>query len=178
MKKLYYLVLSLSLVANIFLALAFLYPSKWSSEPEVNLSVWANEAAVSVYTFSYKNWQSRQSQMGSYFMPKAWTAYLAAQNQSNILKQVADNHMQVSAVATMPPNITQVNPNLFKVKIPLVVSYKGVNSIQIQHLSLELEVVKTDVHGRRGYAINQFVATIDPVPCTCENNFAPKVTIV
>lgn len=178
MRKFLYLFLSLSIVANILLILAFFNQSKWTDTPEVNLSVWVNEAAVSVYTYSYQNWHSREEQMGRYFMPKAWTAYLNAINQSNILKQVGDKHMQVTAVATTPPTITNINPNRYKVKIPLVVSYKGDDGVQIQHLTLQLEIVKTNTMGIRGYAINQFIANIDPTPCTCENDLGPKVTIV
>ena len=178
MRKALYMFIGLSILANILLTISFFSQSKWSRDPEVSLSVWVNEASVNVYTFSYKNWQTRQKNMGQYFLPEAWTAYLNAINQSNIIKQVQDKHMTVTAVATMPPTITKVSPKLFKATIPLLVSYKGDTETQVQHLNIELEIVKTDAHDLRGYAINQFVANVDPSPCICQSSFTPKITIV
>ena len=178
MKKALIMFISLSILANVLLTLAFFNKSKWSTDPEVNLSVWINEATVNVYTFSYQNWANRQKNMAQYFLPEAWTAYLNAINQSNILKQMQDKHMVVTAVATLPPTITQINPKLFKAKITLLVQYKGDTESQIQHLNIELEIVKTDTNGFRGFAINQFIANIDNAPCICQTALNPKITIV
>jgi len=147
----------------------------WAIEPQVELSVFANEAVINVYTFDYHNWPSRQKDMAAYFFPKAWAAYLNAINQSNILKLVMKNEMTVNAVATFTPSIKTINPTTYQVQLPILVTYASKTSTQKQNLNVTLEVIKSNSTSTRGYAINQFVAHVDSPPCVCQ---ASQVTIV
>jgi hypothetical protein len=170
MKKI--LLLSLVIFSNLFM------PKAWSLDASAPLQVWINQAIINTYTFSDKDWQARQKDIGSYFMPNAWQAYLNAINKSNIIKLVTEKKMSVSAVATLPPTIQQLSPTVFKATMPILVAYKSVTETQVQHLTIELQVIKSNDSGTGGFAINQFQANIDTHPCSCENGNSPKVTIV
>jgi hypothetical protein len=160
------------------LFLTYLMPKAWALDASIPLKVWVNQAIINTYTFSDKDWQIRQKDIGSYFMPNAWQAYLDAINKSNIIKLVTEKKMSVSAVATLPPTIQQLSPTVFKATMPILIVYKSDTDTQVQHLSIELQVIKSNDSGTGGFAINQFQATIDAHPCSCENGNSPKVTIV
>lgn len=144
-------------------------------EPNVKLSVWANEAIINIYTFDSENWLLRQKDMASYFLPKAWAAYLGALNQSNILKMVMKNQMKVNAVATFTPTIKLTKANTYQIQLPILVTYASKANSQKQNLTVELEVIKSSSQSTGGYAINQFIARLDSAPCVCQPN---QVTIV
>ena len=147
-------------------------------EPSVPMQTWVNQAIVNVYTFSYKDWKQRQKDMAAYFTPDAWKAFLAAMNQSNMITQTTKSQLTVSAVATLPPTIKSIGKNLYEAQMPILVSFTGSTGTEVQHLTIKLHVFKTENSGFGEFAINQFEASIDKLPCSCENDKGPKVTIV
>jgi hypothetical protein len=151
----------------------------WAIDPDVTLKVWTNEAIINVYSFSYQTWVKRQQDMGAYFRPEAWKAYLDAINKSNVLKLVMQNQMTVSAVATLPPSIKMVNAQTYHAHMPILVQYASANNTQVQYLSIDLDIIKSSAKSTRGYAINRFEASIDTKPCLCSDEHnQKKVTIV
>lgn len=154
------------------------YSFSFSLDPSVSLQVWVNEAIINTYTFNDENLLDRQKDMAQYFSPQAWKVYLDILNKSNILSQVKTQHYQVSAVATMPPSITE-NPHShsWQAQMPILVSYKNKDQKQIQNLDVQLEIIKSDSSDSRGYAIVKYEAKILNHPCTCQAQY-PKVTIV
>lgn len=158
--------------------LMLIYSFSFSLDPSVSLQVWVNEAIINTYTFNDENLLDRQKDMAQYFSPQAWKVYLDILNKSNILSQVKTQHYQVSAVATMPPSITE-NPHShsWQAQMPILVSYKNKDQKQIQNLDVQLEIIKSDSSDSRGYAIVKYEAKILNHPCTCQAQY-PKVTIV
>jgi hypothetical protein len=164
---------------KIALILSLLTLKSWAIDPNVSLKVWTNEAIINVYSFDDKSWASRQKDMAAYFLPSAWKAYLDAINKTNILKLVMQNHMTVSAVATLPPTIKMLDPQTYHAKMPILVSYASTDNTQTQYLTIDLEIIKTSGATTRGFAINRFEAHIDSKPCICSNDSTKnKVTIV
>ena len=147
-------------------------------EPSVAMQIWVNQAIVNVYTFSYKDLPQRQKDMAAYFTPDAWKAFLDAMNQSNIITQTTKSQLTVSAVATLPPTIKSIGKNLYEAQMPILVSFTGSTGTEVQHLIIKLHIFKTENSGFGEFALNQFQASIDKAPCSCENDKGPKVTIV
>lgn len=147
-------------------------------DASVPLKVWVNEAIINTYTFNDANLLERQKDMAQYFTPQAWKVYLDVLNKSNILTQVQSQHYEVSAVATLPPSITE-NPSThsWQAQMPILVSYKNKEQKQTQNLEIQLEIIKSDSSNNRGYAIIKYEAKILNHPCTCQAQY-PKVTIV
>ena len=147
-------------------------------EPTVPLKIWINEAIINVYDFNDENWMARQKDIATYFTAEAWKVYLDALNKSNLLKQVQTNHFNVSAVATQPPSIKAIDDHNWEASMPILVQYKNKDDVQVQHLEINLHIVQTSQGGVRGFAILQFQSKIQAHPCSCENVYQPRVTIV
>lgn len=162
----------------LLLCLMLFVKTSQALETSIPLQVWANQAIVNLFTYSYDNWDARQQDMAAYFTPDAWKAFQNAINKSNIIAQVKQNKYTVSAVATLPPTIKNIGKNLYQCDMPILVAYKNANDTQIQNLAIELHVFDTNSSGFGQFAINQFLSKVDSSPCSCKDKSGPKVTIV
>jgi hypothetical protein len=145
-----------------------------SLEPSVNMQVWINQAIINTYTFNDKNMQERQEDMAKDFTAEAWKAYLTSLKDTNIVAQVTKNHYQVSAVATLPPEITPApDGQTWAASMPILVKYKNDDQVQTQNLDITLQIVMQDDH----FAIQQYQAKVLDKPCLCQQAYYPKVTI-
>lgn len=135
----------------------------------VELSVWANEATIAPYTYTYQNYLSGQKQIGRYFTPHAWIKYTEALTQSKLLETVTKNKYTVSAVALSPPTIKQLNVNTWQASMPTLVLYKNSQQEQKQTLLITITFKKVaPTAGVRGLAIESFQAEIQKPSCTCD----------
>ncbi|MGQ3889324.1 DotI/IcmL family type IV secretion protein [Legionella sp. CNM-1927-20] len=133
------------------------------------LAVWANEAIVSTYTYSFNNFIQRQREIARYFTAQGWTSYSNALNASKLPEVVAKNNYFVSAVATMPPEVKKLGQNQWQATMPLLVVYKNPQFQQKQ--TLEVTIYFSQVpnnQGVRGLAINALQARVIEPPCECQ----------
>ena len=109
-----------------------------------------------------------------------WTMLSSSSSSTTSVTQEATTKSQltVSAVATLPPTIKSIGKNLYEAQMPILVSFAGSTGTEVQHLTIKLHIFKTENSGFGEFAINQFQASIDKAPCSCENDKGPKVTIV
>lgn len=108
------------------LLFCFVWNMSQAAPSEVDLSVWANEAIVSTYTFSASNFLDRQKQIAKYFSSQGWINYNKALQASKLQDSVQKNNYDVSAVALLPPVIkTLVKTNEWEATMPLLVLYKN-----------------------------------------------------
>ncbi len=128
------------------MALAFLFIVQCSQAPnpippkQSELSVWANEAIVSTYTYNYANYLSAEKEMAKYFSSAAWIAYTKALNDSKLLDTVKANAYTVSAVATSPPQIKVIAPGRWQASMPVLVLYQGLGKQQQQNLLVTITI--------------------------------------
>ncbi|MBA2649771.1 MAG: DotI/IcmL/TraM family protein [Legionella sp.] len=156
-----------------FLSLIALYyaiTDAHSAPSAIELSVWANEAIVTTYSFDYSNYLNAQKNMAQYFTGEGWIAYFEALNNSKILDSVKKNAYTVSAVATLPPKIIFLDPTHWQAFMPVLVVYKNATYQQQQHLTVTLNLTKAPAdQGVRGMAISSFKSLVTAPPCECKN---------
>ena len=132
------------------------------------LAVWANEAIVATYTYNYQNFMQRQKEIAFYFTAPGWIAYSKALNDSKLPEMVKTNAYDVSAVATMPPQIKQLHLNNWQAIMPLLVVYKNPQYLQKQTLEITLQLTTTPSgQGVRGLAITSIQAKVIKPACQC-----------
>jgi hypothetical protein len=146
---------------------------------DVALSVWANEAIVSAYTFNDTNLLQRQKDIAKYFTAQAWIAFSKAITTAKLKESVEQNHYKVSAVALLPPTIKQLNPKgEWQATMPLMVLYKNPEYQQKQTLNVVITFILTKPGiGIRGFAISSFNSTVKTPACRCENRYGTKTIV-
>lgn len=135
----------------------------------VQLAVWANEAIVATYTFSYKDFIAQQRGIANYFTAEGWTNYSKALNASKLPEAVLSNSYFVNAVATLPPEITLIKPGQWRASMPLLVTYKNTQYQQKQTLQVVIHFSEAaSGQGVRGLAINSLQSKISIPACRCQ----------
>ena len=132
------------------------------------LAVWANEAIVATYTYNAQNFIERQKEIAFYFTAAGWITYSNALNNAKLPELVKKNAYQVSAVATLPPEIKLIHPKYWQATMPLLVVYKNPQYLQTQTLEITLQfTVAPPGQGVRGLAITSIEAKIVKPACQC-----------
>lgn len=133
------------------------------------LAVWANEAIISTYTYSFDNFIARQREIAKYFTADGWTLYSNALNASKLPDTVAQNQYFVSAVATYPPEVKSVGDNQWVATMPILVIYKNPQYQQKQNLDVTINFgTAPSGQGVRGLSINSLQAKVSEAPCVCQ----------
>lgn len=138
------------------------------SDERTQLAVWTNESIVATYTYNYKDFLARQREIATYFTAAAWIEYSKAFAKSKLLESVQKNSYDVSAVATMPPEIETIREGYWRAKMPLLVVYKNEHYQQKQYLEITLIFIRAKSgEGVRGFAITSLqTKEVTPV-CKC-----------
>lgn len=131
------------------------------------LAVWANEAAVSTFSYDYVNYQYQLQQASQYFTPAAWKLFNDALSKSNTINNVINNKLVVGAVATGAPVITsqdvQNGRYTWNVSLPMLITYYGPKSRVKQNVVIDMIIIRSDKFiGKRGVAINSFKVSLAP----------------
>ena len=126
-------------------------------------------ASKPTYTYSYKNYLEDQKKIAKYFAADAWIAYSNALNASKLPEDVQKNLYSVSAVATAPPVITNIDPTHWKATMGLIVVYQNPQYQQRQNLKVNINfMVAPSGQGVRGYTITSLQSTVNKQPCKCD----------
>lgn len=146
----------------------FLSTPALANQQQVSLAVWANEAIISTYTFNYKNFINRQKETAKYFTSKGWTSFFKALTASNLPEKIKDNRYFVSAVATLPPEIKQLDANHWQATMPILVLYQNPKYRQKQSLEVVIQFTTAPSgQGVRGLAITSLRSKKTAQPCDC-----------
>lgn len=137
---------------------------------KAQLAVWANEAIVATYTFDYKNYLAEQKQIAKYFSSPGWITYSQALIDSKLPENVQKNSYFVSAVATQPPVIKEIDATHWQATMPILVLYENPQYKQQQHLHVVLNFSEAAPdQGIRGLRIDSLQSTASAPPCQCVN---------
>ncbi|MGC1182400.1 DotI/IcmL family type IV secretion protein [Legionella sp.] len=156
-----------------FRALAFtlfiLFSQLGHSGPEqASMAVWVNEAIVATYSYSYKNYLQDQKQIAKYFTAAGWIAYTKALNDSKLPEVIQKNFYSVSAVATEPPVITQIDETHWKATMNLLAVYQNPQYKQQQNLKVTIQFTTAPSgQGVRGFTITDLQSIASEPPCQC-----------
>lgn len=134
----------------------------------VQLLVWANEAIIKTYSYTYSNYLPAQKETAQYFTSDGWIAYTKALNASKVPEEVQKNLYTVSAVATAPPVLNTVDATHWTVTMPVLVQYQNPQYQQQQNLNIVLGItLSSSGQGVRGFAITSFQSHAITPPCRC-----------
>lgn len=134
----------------------------------VQLSLWTNEALMTLYHYDHAHYLTQQQQSAKYFTVSGWTDYAAAQRAAGIPTAVRENQYAVTAVPLEPPTITVFSPGIWKGELPLLVVYKNKQQEQKQQLQVTIYFKAVRTGGTRGLAIERLQSVVKKAPCTCE----------
>lgn len=155
----------------VFISSLFLMSSAqigYSAPDRTQLAVWANEAIIATYTFDYKNYLQQQKEIAKYFTADGWIAYTKAINDSKLPETVNKNAYEVTAVATLPPVLTTLDPTHWQATMPILVVYKNPQYQQTQNLKVVLSFTQAPSgQGVRGFAATSLQSKIIQPPCVC-----------
>lgn len=146
---------------------------------ETDLSVWANEAIVTTYTFSADNFLDRQKAIAKYFSSDGWINYTKAMQAAKLQDSVEKSHYVVSSVALLPPTIKFIAERKeWEAKMPLLVLYKGPDYEQKQTLEVVITFVTAKANeGVRGLVLTSFTTTVTTPACRCEHPMKKNIFV-
>ncbi len=132
---------------------------------------WANQAALSAYTYDFVNYRKQLQEASRYFTAKGWKQFLVNLGKSNTLTAVRSRKLVVTAEATGAPEL--INKGVvqqrfegstekryaWKIKIPILVSYQSTVTNIKQPMTLFMTIIRVRPNNNsRGVGIAQFVA--------------------
>lgn len=152
------------IIAIMGLLLASLCHAESPAAPYSNnqVLVWANEAIVDIYDYSFVNFRERLQKSSAYFTEDGWTNFSRALAESKVLDTVKGQKLNVSAVALRPPILLKHGEKdgvfFWQVSIPTLVHFQSSGSYVQQRffINLDIQTVKPP-HGVRGLAIRSFI---------------------
>lgn len=136
------------------------------NQRQVAIEIFANEAAVSAFSFDYANYRKQLNLAATYFTPAAWQAFMKGLKTSGNLDRVIDRKMVVRAVAEDAPVIESQgvvnNRYSWVLRFPLLITYNTEKDTVKQRVDLKIEVTRSsDLMGMNGIVVSQF--EINPV---------------
>lgn len=132
------------------------------------LAVWTNEAIVATFTYNHENFVARQKEIAQYFTADSWIAYSKALQEAKLPETVKSNSYYVSAVATLPPEVTAVSDHSWQAIMPILVIYKNPEYKQKQTLAITIDFKEVSADtGVRGLAITRMQSKVAQAPCKC-----------
>lgn len=139
------------------------------------MAVWVNEAIVATYSYNYKDYLENQKQIAKYYTANGWIAYTKKLNDSQLPQAVQKNLYYVSAVATTPPVITQINETNWKASMNLLVVYHNPQYKQKQTLKVTISFTQAPKgQGVRGYSITSLQSAVIKPPYQCPLDNSPN----
>ena len=145
--------------------------SSFAIPDKIQLLVWANEAIIATYTYNYKTYLDDQKRIAQYFTSNGWIAFNKALNASKLPDAVQKNAYEVTAVATAPPQLSNVDATHWLVTMPILVQYKNPQYQQQQNLNVVLGFgLASSGEGIRGLSVTSLQSKVIKPPCQCMPN--------
>ena len=124
---------------------------------------WATEVAVSAYSYDFVDWRKALSGLSPDFTKEGFSSFIGSLKASGNLKLVEDNRMVASAVPVAAGVIVAKGllkgVYVWKIQVPLLVTYQAARSSVSQNLLVTLLVVRRSVLSHpKGLAVAQFLA--------------------
>lgn len=133
-----------------------------ANQSDISVLVWANEAAVTAFTYNFVNYEKDLQTASQFFTPDGWKQFEIALKKSNNLEAVKAKKLIVSAVATRAPIVLQKGlldgVYSWRVQMPIMVTYQSANEFTQQDNIVTMLIVREpSVNAPRGIGISQFI---------------------
>ena len=109
----------------------------------------ATQAVTRANTYDFANYKQQLSEVRDYFTDDGYTAFVEALNASGNLKLVVGRRMVATAVANGGVIVQQglssssrSESYMWRVQIPLVITYQSSEESQVQELVVQLDVIR------------------------------------
>lgn len=140
-----------------------IYPLSSPIVSQEQLLQWANQAAISVYNYSFVNYRKELQEASDYFTPEGWKSFEDALTRSSNLETVIKKKLVSSAVATGAPVVEKrgiLNGRYtWRISMPLLITYESASDVIQQSLIVTMNIVRVPViNTPKGIAIAQFFA--------------------
>ena len=124
---------------------------------------WATNVAISAYSYDFVNWRKALSSLSPDFTKEGFASFIGSLKASGNLKLVSDNRMVASAVPSEAGVIIAKGllkgVYVWKIQVPILVTYQAARSSVSQNLLVTLMVVRRSVLSHpKGLAVAQFLA--------------------
>ena len=124
---------------------------------------WATTVATSAYSYDFVNWRKALSSLSPDFTKEGFASFIGSLKSSGNLKLVEDNRMVASAVPTAAGVVVAKGllkgVYVWKIQVPILVTYQAARSSVSQNLLVTLLVVRRSVLSHpKGLAVAQFLA--------------------
>lgn len=136
-------------------------PMTEANQSDAAILIWANEVAVSSFSFNFVNYQSQIRKSSEFFTAQGWDEYASTLEKSHILDLVKTKKMVASAFAMSPPIIMQKgilkNAYSWKVEIPMMITYQNSSEFQQTKNIVTLLITRAPaLNAPRGIAVAEF----------------------
>lgn len=135
-------------------------------EPNVTSSSlinWITQAATSVHTIDFFNYQNNIDAMKEYFTVAGYSDFVQGLNDNGTLKKIIGEKLIVSAVATNTAVILQEGPingiYSWRIQVPLLITYQGASTTSTkQSVAVSILVTRVPTNlAPKGIGIAQIV---------------------
>lgn len=141
-------------------------PLRPLSQPVVSTAAllqWANQAAVTAYSYDFVRYRKQLQTASQYFTPEGWQNFEAALKRSRNLETVITRKLVVTAVATGAPVMLDQGRigrrYAWKVQMPMLVTYQSASTVFQQPLTVTMIISRVSMlNVPKGIAIAQFYA--------------------
>ncbi len=139
-----------------------LTPIEQPNQSDSAVLQWANQAAISAFTYNFVNYREELQAASGFFTPGGWREFLRALNDSNNLQAVTEKRLVVSAVATRAPTILEKGvlngAYSWRIQMPVLVTYQSASEFSQQNnvVTILIQRIST-LNSPRGIGISQFV---------------------
>lgn len=123
---------------------------------------WANQAAISAFTYDFLNYNEQLFAVSEFFTSEGWAQFVAAIRESNSVEVVESQKLTVQAVAMRPPIISKkgvVNGiYTWRIEMPLLLTYRSASEVEAKRNLLTLLVTRVPAtESYKGIGISQFI---------------------
>jgi len=151
--------LGITAIANAAVDCQQTFPDVAQITPEV-LTEWAKFAAIGAYHFDHQNPQQQLDSVKACFTDAGWKSFQDALQQSNNLQVVTNEKLKVTSQIKNETmiSILPVQPNTWKIQVPLSVKYENESRHLDQQLTADLLVEShANSEGQLKLGITQFI---------------------
>lgn len=127
----------------------------------LNVSNWADNSIMALYSFDFLNYQKKVEQAQFYFTKNGYETYLNALKSTKTLEEIKDKKLQINTIPTHDPILINWGyfgaTKFWRYKIPVLVGYYGGKNPEHQNFIIELLIVRTTTENNpKGLEIAEF----------------------
>lgn len=139
-----------------------LYPLDKPNQSDSAILQWANQAAISAYSYDFVNYRAQLQAAAGFFTSSGWRQFVDQLKASNNLAAVEAKKLVVSAVATAAPVIIEKGlysgSYSWRIQMPLLVTFQSASEFTQANYVVTMLITRiSTLNSAKGIGIAQFV---------------------